>query len=222
MANRLPLEEQTGADLIYYNETFRSFILVQYKAMEEGSHGPEFRWQLNDHLADEINRMNKLLMAPAMRQQDPPGRGVPVPADIPRRQRPDPCCRRSAPPSDPAPRIQITELDERLEKTGLPANKAMQQFDAWLSESTGQGCRPVFVGLNAPFDWSFVNYYFHRFLGRNPFGFTALDIKAYYMGATGCSWADTRSSRMAETLAPEREPDHQALSDAQQSGKELS
>jgi hypothetical protein len=49
MANRLPLEEQTGADLIYYNETFRSFILVQYKAMEEGSHGPEFRWQLNDH-----------------------------------------------------------------------------------------------------------------------------------------------------------------------------
>jgi hypothetical protein len=62
MANRLPLEEQTGADLIYYNETFRSFILVQYKAMEEGSHGPEFRWQLNDQLADEINRMDKLLV----------------------------------------------------------------------------------------------------------------------------------------------------------------
>jgi DNA polymerase III epsilon subunit-like protein len=112
--------------------------------------------------------------------------------------------------------LKITGLSlERLEKTGLPANKAMQQFDAWLGERTGQGCRPVFVGLNAPFDWSFVNYYFHRFLGRNPFGFTALDIKAYYMGATGCSWADTRSSRMAETLAPEREPDHQALSDAQ-------
>src|SRR6202030_2229400 len=28
--------------------------------------------------------------------------GVPVPADIPRQQRPDPCCRRSAPASDPA------------------------------------------------------------------------------------------------------------------------
>ena len=40
----------------------------------------------------------------AMRQQDPPGRGVPVPADIPRRQWPDPCCQRSAPVSDPAPR----------------------------------------------------------------------------------------------------------------------
>jgi hypothetical protein len=61
MANRLPLEEQTGADLIYYNETYRSFIMVQYKAMEDGSHGPEFRWQLDDKLDDEIKRIDTLL-----------------------------------------------------------------------------------------------------------------------------------------------------------------
>lgn len=61
MANRLKLEEQTGADLIYYNETYRSFVMVQYKAMEEGSDGPEFRWGPKDHLADEIARMDKLL-----------------------------------------------------------------------------------------------------------------------------------------------------------------
>ena len=61
MANRLPLEEQTGADLIYYNETYHSFIMVQYKAMENGSDGPEFRWQPNDRLADEIERMESLL-----------------------------------------------------------------------------------------------------------------------------------------------------------------
>ena len=29
LANRLPLAEQTGADFIYYNESFRSFVLVQ-------------------------------------------------------------------------------------------------------------------------------------------------------------------------------------------------
>lgn len=29
MANRTPLEEQTGADLIYYNETYGAFVLVQ-------------------------------------------------------------------------------------------------------------------------------------------------------------------------------------------------
>jgi hypothetical protein len=61
MANRLPLEKQTGADLIYYNETYRSFIMVQYKAMENGSDGPEFRWQKNDYLAGEIERMECLI-----------------------------------------------------------------------------------------------------------------------------------------------------------------
>jgi len=45
MANKLPLEEQTGADLIYYNETFSSFVMVQYKAMNPGTEGQEFRWQ---------------------------------------------------------------------------------------------------------------------------------------------------------------------------------
>jgi hypothetical protein len=61
MANRLPLEEQTGADLIYYNEAYHSFIMVQYKAMEEGSDGPEFRWRVDDQLDDEIKRMDNLL-----------------------------------------------------------------------------------------------------------------------------------------------------------------
>jgi len=61
MANRLPLEQQTGADLIYFNETYRSFVMVQYKSMERGSDGPEFRWHDNDQLAAEIARMDTLL-----------------------------------------------------------------------------------------------------------------------------------------------------------------
>jgi hypothetical protein len=35
ITNRQPLEEQLGVDLIYYNETFRSFLMIQYKAMEQ-------------------------------------------------------------------------------------------------------------------------------------------------------------------------------------------
>lgn len=70
MANRLPLEEQTGADLIYYNETYRSFVMVQYKAMEKGSDGPEFRWQPKGQLADEIARMDKLLAALKAQPED--------------------------------------------------------------------------------------------------------------------------------------------------------
>lgn len=62
MANRQPLEAQTGADLIYFNETFKAFVMVQYKAMDHrGEDGAEFRWQDGDQLAEEIARMDAML-----------------------------------------------------------------------------------------------------------------------------------------------------------------
>jgi hypothetical protein len=61
MANRLPLEEQTGADLIYFNETYRSFVMVQYKALEKGTDEHEFRWVDGDQFTGEIARMDGLL-----------------------------------------------------------------------------------------------------------------------------------------------------------------
>lgn len=67
LANRLPLEEQTGTDLIYYNETLQSFVMVQYKAMEreDDEHGVAqavFRLP-NAQLTEELTRMDALLAA---------------------------------------------------------------------------------------------------------------------------------------------------------------
>jgi ribonuclease T len=104
---------------------------------------------------------------------------------------------------------------KELRRTGLPPAEAMRQFRDWLKGLMGHDSVLVFVGFNAPFDWSFINYYFHKFLGENPFGFTALDIKAYYMGYTGCRWSDTRSSRIDAAMRATRQPDHKALHDAQ-------
>ncbi|MEN9376354.1 MAG: hypothetical protein RL710_1511, partial [Pseudomonadota bacterium] len=112
--------------------------------------------------------------------------------------------------------LEITGLSlDRLEQDGLDPNVAMQMFQDWVVRLSGDDATPVFVGFNAPFDWSFVNYYFHRYLGQNPFGFAALDIKSMYMGATGCSWAQTRSSQIAADLRPSLKGDHSALRDAQ-------
>lgn len=62
MANRLPLEQQTGADLIYFNETYRAFVLVQYKALEKNNGGDlEFRWTDSDQFTAEMQRMDALL-----------------------------------------------------------------------------------------------------------------------------------------------------------------
>ena len=111
--------------------------------------------------------------------------------------------------------LAVTGFDlEVLKNTGLPPEMAMLKMRQWLAEICPANRKPVFVGLNAPFDWSFINYYFHRYTGGNPFGFTAIDMKAYYMGLAGCRWGETKSSRMASTLKPESRPDHNALKDA--------
>ena len=111
--------------------------------------------------------------------------------------------------------LEVTGLSiNDLKNRGLEPKKAMESFSDWLSSLAGPDDTIVFVGFNAPFDWSFINYYSHRFVGENPFGFTALDIKALYMGATGCSWRDTRSSNIAAHLKPTLSGTHNALQDA--------
>lgn len=111
--------------------------------------------------------------------------------------------------------LEVTGLSlEDLAKRGAAPAAAMAAFATWANTLAGDDRALVFVGFNAPFDWSFVNYYFHRFTGGNPFGFSALDIKALYMGVTGSTWTDTRSSQIAKHLLPERHGDHDALHDA--------
>jgi hypothetical protein len=59
LANRLPLEQLTGTDLIYFNETHRSFVMVQYKAMNQESGAAAFRLP-DDGLTLEIERMQAM------------------------------------------------------------------------------------------------------------------------------------------------------------------
>lgn len=106
--------------------------------------------------------------------------------------------------------LSISELMEH----GLAPAEAMQRFEEWVLQVVPAGRKPVFVAFNAPFDWMFINDYFLRFLGRNPFGHSALDIKAYYMGKTGKSWAET-SMRAINRQIPAAGPlSHHALQDA--------
>jgi DNA polymerase III epsilon subunit-like protein len=112
--------------------------------------------------------------------------------------------------------LGVSGLDlERLRADGVPPRDAMQQFSDWVSQSTHRDQHPVFVGFNAPFDWMFVADYFHRFLGHNPFGHKALDIKALFMGTTGARWDETRYRDIAAHYRIEqRSLTHDALEDA--------
>jgi hypothetical protein len=61
----------------------------------------------------------------------------------------------------------------------------------------------------------FVADAFWRYLGRNPFGISALDLKSLYMGTHGvASWEETRKVHIERQLGVRFEQTHNALEDA--------
>ncbi|HEY4247052.1 MAG TPA: exonuclease domain-containing protein [Lacunisphaera sp.] len=58
--------------------------------------------------------------------------------------------------------------------------KVMGDFQAWLDEIIRD--RPMFISDNNAFDWQFINWYFHHFLGKNPFGFSSTNLGSFYKG----------------------------------------
>ncbi len=56
----------------------------------------------------------------------------------------------------------------------------MASFAEWLSEQCGP--RKFFISDNNGFDWQFINWYFHHFLGTNPFGFSSQNLGSLYKG----------------------------------------
>jgi DNA polymerase III epsilon subunit-like protein len=129
---------------------------------------------------------------------------------------------------DPArPWSEEAEGIHRLSRAHLAARAqepaaAMRAFAAWLDEvcRSHGGARPVFLGFNTPFDWMFVADYFWRFLGANPFGISAPDIKAYYAGvqAGTQTWGQTvaRLIRIHYPATPGLGHTHNALDDARE------
>lgn len=103
---------------------------------------------------------------------------------------------------------------QHLADEGVEPADAMRLFDEWVGLVTPGGGIPILVAFNAVFDWMFVDAYFRRFLGRNPFGHSALDIKAYAMGLTGSTWAATSMRVLSPLYLGGRSLTHNALGDA--------
>ncbi len=59
--------------------------------------------------------------------------------------------------------------------------EVMTRFEAWVKQVKGRS-RPTFVSDNNGFDWMFVCWYFHHFVGRNPFGHSSANLGSLYKG----------------------------------------
>jgi DNA polymerase III epsilon subunit-like protein len=108
---------------------------------------------------------------------------------------------------------------ERLSRDGLPPAEAIALLEAWLERVVPPGSRAVFVGFNAPFDWMFVADAAWHHLGRNPFGISALDVKALYLGrhlGSVDGWAATTKDHVKRRYELALVHTHGALDDARE------
>ncbi len=111
--------------------------------------------------------------------------------------------------------MKVNKLSlEELRDRGIAPAEAMARFEAWLQGLGGEK-KLIFVGFNVPFDWMFVADYFHRYLGRNPFGYSPLDIKAVYMGLRGVTWEESSLGYAIRRYLGNQPLTHHALEDAE-------
>jgi len=92
-----------------------------------------------------------------------------------------------------------------LDQTDLAANGLSrlafcQRLADWVQSQTLHGTEPVFVGHNAPFDWSHVAYLYAEQNLPNPFGYKALCTKSMATGTLGLHWLDSNKEILSERL----------------------
>jgi DNA polymerase III epsilon subunit-like protein len=58
--------------------------------------------------------------------------------------------------------------------------EVMRKFRDWLASNSHD--KLIFISDNNGFDWQFINYYFHHFLGENPFGYSSTNLGSLYKG----------------------------------------
>ncbi|OQX04701.1 MAG: exonuclease [Thiothrix lacustris] len=88
----------------------------------------------------------------------------------------------------------------------------MQRFADWLKREV-KG-RPHFIADNNGFDWSFINWYFHHFLGDNPFGYSSTNLGSLYKGVVKDTFQHFKHLRKTQH-------DHHPVNDAKGNAEAL-
>jgi hypothetical protein len=80
------------------------------------------------------------------------------------------------------------------------AEETMKAFESWILKMMyiHKDNRVYFISDNNGFDWQFINYYFHRFLGYNPFGYSSTNLGSLYKGFVGDTFQNFKHLRITE------------------------
>ena len=91
----------------------------------------------------------------------------------------------------------------------------MPEYVAWVDSLKG---KPVFVAYPAGFDFLFVHWYLIRFVGRDPFSHSALDVKSYACALLKSPYRETTKRNMPRRWFGPKRHTHVALDDAWEQG----
>jgi hypothetical protein len=56
----------------------------------------------------------------------------------------------------------------------------MENFRNWIKANCDT--KPIFISDNNGFDWMFICWYFHHFIGENPFGYSSQNLGSLFKG----------------------------------------
>ena len=108
--------------------------------------------------------------------------------------------------------LAVSGISREEHKTFDEPKVVMENFAKWIKANSDG--RPVFISDNPAYDWQFINYYFHYYLGGNPFGFSARRIGDLYCGMVKDSFAKWKHLR--KTIH-----DHNPVNDAKGNAEAL-
>lgn len=115
------------------------------------------------------------------------------------------------------PALSAARLDrDKLSRDGANPESAMREALEWVNaQALNVNAKPVLVGYPVIFDWMFLCWYFVRFAGESPFGFSgALDIKTMYQQKARVTIDRAGRNDLPEILRSSRPHTHHALDDA--------
>jgi hypothetical protein len=111
--------------------------------------------------------------------------------------------------------LAVSGITRQVHETFEDPKTVMENFAGWLAEnSTG---KPIFISDNPAFDWQWINFYFHNFVGKNPFGFSARRIGDLYCGMK----MDTGLNSEWKRLLRKTSHDHHPVNDAKGNAEAL-
>ena len=110
---------------------------------------------------------------------------------------------------------------EQLITSGADPVKAMKEAKAFVDKICANvGGRPLMAASPSGFDFTFMHWYFMRYLDEDPFGFSGVvDLRSFVAGASGRTLTASTKNRLPKSLRSKRAHTHNALDDAVEQGE---